>query len=256
MSKLTEVNRRSRAPLDVERQRCRARLRSPRHRDPLADRDQRRDGRRQSARPSIPCRRASSGWSRAPFRAFADSRTSRRRGNRCRDDDAVAAIGELGRRSRDEVVDLVVRAPRVRGDVGDREAGTPGHAGEDSWPAATGPRATAGRSGDPSGWPRMSSYDYVIVGAGSAGCLLAAPAQRGPERERAPDRGRRPGPLAEDQDPRRLRPAVPDEARLELRDRARARLQRPAPLRPARQEPRRLELDERDALRPRLRRRL
>ena len=87
------------------------------------------------------------------------------------------------------------------------------------------------------------------------GVRARQPAQR-LRRGGAADRGRAPRPLAEDQDPRRLRPAVPDEARLGLCLRARARLRGAVALRSPRQGARRLQLDERDALRPRPPRRL
>ena len=63
--------------------------------------------------------------------------------------------------------------------------------------------------------------------------------------------GRRQGPLAEHQDPGRVPEAVPHQARLGLRDRARAARGRPLAVHPARQDARRVELDERDAVRAR-----
>ena len=94
-------------------------------------------------------------------------------------------------------------------------------------------------------------YDYVIVGRRLGRLRAREPAQRGPRHAGPADRGRRQRPLAEHQDPGRVRQAVPHQARLGLRDRARAARRRPLAVHPARQEPRRLELDERDALRPR-----
>ena len=96
----------------------------------------------------------------------------------------------------------------------------------------------------------MSDYDYVIVGAGSAGCVLADRLSAEGAEVLLVEAGGRDA-LAEDQDPRRLRPAVPDEARLGLRERPGARLRRPLAVRSPRQGARRIELDERDALRAR-----
>ena len=93
--------------------------------------------------------------------------------------------------------------------------------------------------------------DYVIVGAGSAGCALAARLSEDPDTSRPAARGGRLGPPPEHRDPGGVRQAVQDAAGLGLRDRARAPLRRPLDLRAPRQGPRRLELDERDALRPR-----
>ena len=95
----------------------------------------------------------------------------------------------------------------------------------------------------------VKSYDYVIVGAGSAGCVLAQPADRGPRHQGAGARSRRLGSRSVDPHPARLgQDPHQSHARLDVFHRARAQPGRAADRMRARQGDRRLVLDQRHDL--------
>ncbi len=94
-------------------------------------------------------------------------------------------------------------------------------------------------------------YDYVIVGAGSAGCVSRRGSREDPETERPAARGRAAGRQPERPRAARLPPARPHRGRLGLPLGARAELQRPPDLAAPRPRARRLLLDQRDGLHPR-----
>ena len=178
MSKGSELSSISSVPETSSGKRSGARLRPARHRDALADADDRGAGGAAVAAdplalPGGPEERAH--VVAGPLDRLARLAHGAQALDRRRDDDAVAALAQLAGDTAGVVVHLVVRSPRVGRDVGDGEAGALGHEAQDrcraayDWPGRRPGVRPRTRRGE-----RMSNYDYVIVGAGSAGCLLAA----------------------------------------------------------------------------------
>ena len=101
------------------------------------------------------------------------------------------------------------------------------------------------------------AYDFIVTGAGSAGCAVAGASQRGRPLPRAAARGRAQGQLSLDPHPARLPQDVQQSARqLDVRERARARAQQPHHVPAARQGAGRHQLDQRHGLHARQCRRL